>query len=567
MSRGPVRSLWQEQFLADLDAVARAHPELVIVRERRRLTDAGEMPVQLGIHTGGLVQDEGGLDLEPTEIVEISIPANSSRPPLVHVTHSRFVGYPHVLCGMVLCIYLDPNREWNPGNGAAGFLNRLWGWFADAAAGKFDPHTSLYHAIGGTSHATASTPTVVIRDEIGKNAGRATLVDRTDRRFDFTVSDGADGLRAPIVTAPAHLPLGTGTTLFELAMLLDDPTLSRGGQPAPGVPTKAGSLSVMLIAAAKRNPESSPQPFILAVPHPAGGAPHILVGALTAEVADALRSGGEPGDPTLDWWRVSDERPSVTTRRDSTRPTASFVGRTVMIFGCGGLGSWIAEFVARAGAKGIVLSDPAAISGGLLVRQNFLEEDIGASKQAALAARLRAIRDDLDVDILGLHSTGELHEPDLAIDATVNMAFGQFLASLSEHILVAQVAVDPRTASVGMVLVKPAGSAHTMAQLDARAGSLVGADPSLEEYHSMWSSGTHGMLVPTRGCSVPTFHGSAADLAAAAGVMVSLLATQLLEPTAGVHLFTLPHAASTRTRTSVFLPLQNRSDAAGDAKA
>jgi hypothetical protein len=555
LSRAPGRSPWQEHFLADLDSAARTHPELVVVRERRRLTDVGEMPIQLGIHTGGLVHGDGGLHLESTEIVEITIPTDPTQPPSVRVTHSRFVGYPHVLSGMVLCIYLDPNREWNPDNGAAGFLNRLWGWFADAAAGKFDPHTSLYHAVGGTSHATESTPTVVIRDEIGESAGRATLVAKTDLRLDFTVADGAEGLRTPIVTAPAPLPLGTGTTLSELAMLLDDPTLSRGGRPEPGVPTRAGSLSVMLIAAAKRNPASSPQPFVLAVPHPSGGAPHILVGALTAEVADALRSGTDHGDPKLDWWRVSDERPSVTTRRDSTRPTTSFVGRTVMIFGCGGLGSWIADFIARAGARRILLSDTAVISGGLLVRQNYLEADIGARKQSALASRLRAIRDDLEVDVLGDAEASELQDPDLVVDATVNTAFGQYLASVSEQVLVAQVAVDPRTACVGMVLVKPAESAQTMGQLDARAGRIVEANPMLEEYHSMWSSETHGMVVPTRGCSVPTFHGSAADLAASAGVMVSLLASQLVEPTAGVHLFTLPHALSPTTRAAVFLPL------------
>ena len=332
------RSRWQEDFLAGLESVARSKPELVVIRERRKLTDDGEIPIQLAIHTGDLAHAEGGLELEPIEIVEITIPADAAQPPSAHVTHSRFVGYPHVLSGTVLCIYLDPNREWNPHDGATGFLNRLWGWFEAAAAGKFDPHTSLFHAVGGTSHAQASAPTVVIRDEVGDGSARVTLATRNEHRFDLTFGDGTEGLRTPIVAAPAPLPLGTGTTLFELSMLLDDPTLSRGGRPAPGMSAKAGSLSVMLIAAAKRNPGSSPQPFILAIPHPAGGAPHLLVGSLSAHEANALRSGTDPGDPEIQWWRVSDERPSVTTRRDSSRPAAAFVGRTVMLFGCGGLG-------------------------------------------------------------------------------------------------------------------------------------------------------------------------------------------------------------------------------------
>ncbi|WP_019180156.1 ThiF family adenylyltransferase [Microbacterium yannicii] len=555
MSPAPGRSPWQEQFLADLDSVARAHPELVGIRERRKLSDAGELPIQLAIHTANLVHGEGGLELDQTEIVEITIPREPAQPPSAHVTHPRFVGYPHVLNGYVLCIYLDPDREWNPDHSATGFLNRLWGWFESAAAGKFDPRTSLFHAVGGTSHATGSTSTVVIRDELADGIARVWLAPRNDHRFDLTFSDSTDSLRATMLTAPAPLPLGTGTTVLELSTLLDDPTLSRAGRPEPGMPAKRDSMWVMFTAAARRNPDNSPQPFILRVPHPAGGVPHVLVGALPAAAADALRSGTDPKDPDIEWWRVSDERASVTTRRDSTRPTAAFVGRTVLLLGCGGLGSWMAEFIARAGVKKIVLSDPAVISGGLLVRQNYAEGDVGATKQSALVSRLRAIRDDLEVEVLADSEWLELEDLDLIVDATVNLANGQALAVVSHSLLVAQVAVDPRTASMGMVLVKPSGCTSSMPELDAHAGRIVLNDPTLEDYHSMWSAGTHGFLTPTRGCSVPTFHGSAADVAAAAGVMLSLLGTQLVSPATGVHLFTLPHAAAQETKTAVFLPL------------
>ena len=69
------------------------------------------------------------------------------------------------------------------------------------------------------------------------------------------------------------------------------------------------------------------------------------------------------------------------------------------MWGCGGLGSWIAEFVARAGAAHITVCDPEVITGGLLVRQNYVEKDIRRSKADALAARLRALRDDLTVTV------------------------------------------------------------------------------------------------------------------------------------------------------------------------
>src|SRR6266498_3548856 len=38
-------------------------------------------------------------------------------PPDAVVTHSRFVGQPHVLQGHRLCVYLDPTREWHPARG------------------------------------------------------------------------------------------------------------------------------------------------------------------------------------------------------------------------------------------------------------------------------------------------------------------------------------------------------------------------------------------------------------------------------------------------------------------
>lgn len=551
-------SPWQEAFIADLESVVRAKSDLVVIRERRKASDDGTIPIQLAIRTSSIPHAEGGLALEPTEQVELTVPRSALRPPRVHVKHPRFVGYPHVLGGLVLCIYLDPSREWNPGEGATGFLNRLWGWFESAAGGKFDSHTALFHAVGGIDHAERRTPTVVFRHELTGEQSRVWFAQRNDRRYDVQLDDHPDGLRVPVVTARSSMPLGVGTTILELSTALDDPELKRGGQPPAGMRPTHESLYLILSAAAKRNPAAAPQPFLLLVPHPAGGAPHVLVGSVPADIADALRSGQDVSDPKIEWWRVSDERTSVTTRRDSTRPAAAFADRAVLLFGCGGLGSWIAEFIARAGARRIVLSDSATITGGLLVRQNFAEADLGSRKEEALAARLQTINDSLDVEVLS-NSDSEAHdfaEFDLVIDASVSLALSQALSVAGIPVLAAQVAVDSRTASTGMVLVRPGSCPSTMGRLDNRAGKVVSGDPALEDYHALWSPATHDMLVPTRGCSVPTFHGSAADLASAAGVMVSLLGQQLLAPTAGVHLFTLPHAMSQQTRALAFIPLE-----------
>jgi tRNA A37 threonylcarbamoyladenosine dehydratase len=96
---------------------------------------------------------------------------------------------------------------------------------------------------------------------------------------------------------------------------------------------------------------------------------------------------------------MSDEREAVTTRRDISRPVNGFLGKSVHVWGCGGLGSWIAEFVVRAGAREITVCDPGIVTGGLLVRQNYTEAGIGDTKAQALARRLREIRDDITVHV------------------------------------------------------------------------------------------------------------------------------------------------------------------------
>jgi len=84
--------------------------------------------------------------------------------------------------------------------------------------------------------------------------------------------------------------------------------------------------------------------------------------------------------------------------------------------------------------------------------------------------------------------------------------------------------------------------------MDARAGRTVITDSELELYHPLWQEVADGdELIPTRGCSVPTFHGSAADLAAVAATLVNMIGRhlqQLPSTVSGTHLIALPHAPS-----------------------
>ncbi|MBN7551857.1 ThiF family adenylyltransferase, partial [Mycobacteroides abscessus subsp. abscessus] len=246
--------------------------------------------------------------------------------------------------------------------------------------------------------------------------------------------------------------------------------------------------------------------------------------------------------------------PEVTTRRDDGRPVNGFQRKTVHIWGCGGLGSWIAEFIARAGASEITVCDPGIVTGGLLVRQNYVEDDIGRSKAEALAGRLRAIRDDLTVTV----AEGHLPEDhtsclaaDLIIDATVNNGITSCLDALAtaptRKALIAQVATDARSGTLGLAVLCAASATATVSSIDQDAGRTIQGDSGLELYHTLWQEPSDDELIPTRGCSVPTFHGSAADLVAVAATLVNLIGSHLQQPdsaVSGTHLIALPHAAS-----------------------
>src|SRR5699024_1436996 len=211
-------------------------------------------------------------------------------PPSAEVDHARFLGFPHVLQGQRLCIYLDPSREWRPSAGMAGFLSRLWDWLTDAADGAFDPSTAMYHAVGGVLHHADDTPTIVVREPgPPKQHQIARLVARSPHRYDLTYSTDQDGHRTPVFVLTSDLPFGAASTFALFLTLLDDPHLDRADGRSPEVSPQSPAFLTSLLASALRNPDGTEQYFVLAVPHPAGGPHHLLGGRLPATTADALR--------------------------------------------------------------------------------------------------------------------------------------------------------------------------------------------------------------------------------------------------------------------------------------
>jgi len=103
------------------------------------------------------------------------------------------------------------------------------------------------------------------------------------------------------------------------------------------------------------------------------------------------------------------------------------LGKRAAVIGCGGLGCYAAEFLARLGLGHLTLIDGDVYSASNLNRQlNSLETNLGGSKALETAKRLLQIRADLPVKTVGAFLTEEnsgvlLKAHDVIIDALDNI--------------------------------------------------------------------------------------------------------------------------------------------------
>ncbi len=523
-----------------------------VIEARHAVVPDFDIPaVRVVLNTSDISSVTRGLAVGHSEEVFIA-PGDGypDAPPKVLVgSDDRFVGYPHVICARQLCVYLDPGREWNPTYGMAQVIDRIWGWFDNAANDRFDPRTSLFHAIGGASPVTHHFPMVVVREAPPATLGTtAALMERSATRLDlfWRAPQRSHGEKpAAVFGVPRFLPYG----LFRSADLVAALIEGSGGAAAPEFVNAIQALG-------RASPTGEPIYLVLVVAHPTGAnLSALVVGRIPAAVADQIRLP-QPTITTretpIEWIPVSDERSLVTTRRDSLRPAAHVAGKSLELWGCGGLGSWIAELCVRAGVAKITLRDHGQIHGGHLVRQNYTETDVGDLKTSGLAKRLRALSDSTLVEE-GVGSVidaiaGGLPDCDVIIDATISETVAHHLDRAARDDaermpLLVQVALDRRSATLGLIVTADQRAACGPATIDRSAGELVMADDTLEGFQTFWTPPVEGSeLVPAPGCSVPTYHGSAADLAAVAGVMVSVIGQQVASPVAGSHLVASPHS-------------------------
>ena len=397
----------------------------------------GSIEVELLLDCSEKRASGGGIQLKQKELFVLTIPSDFPYDiPATSTRHTRFAGFPHVQFKRFLCLYQAPNTEWNVNDGMFGYVDRLNIWVDHAASGQLNPSGEALHppvaypssGIQRTIIPRANTPPATNDNWVGF----AELAPFTETRVDIVGWAELSEVRDGIGVAPAFLvadsmpyefPTMMGTLIRELE--------NRG-------------VSVQLMIAALRyaalvNRETDPLFVILGTPMRgvAGGVNkkfHLATWYISPTVVRGLRASlarfdtnpriqqlGEEIEKIIvdflttapvEWCVVREDRPEIVQARDKGSAVSWFKGKTISIWGCGAIGSHVAEFLARAGASKLVLRDEGVVTPGILARQLFVESEIGKPKVDALRERLKAIRPNIEIEAF----THDLRRKPLGLD-------------------------------------------------------------------------------------------------------------------------------------------------------
>jgi integrative and conjugative element protein (TIGR02256 family) len=497
--------------------------------------------------------------------------------PHVSVSHTRFAGFPHVNWQKLLCMYQAPHTEWSPNAGMAGFLERLELWLRKAALDQLDP-------VGGALHPpvvlNAHGPPLIPRVDAPVRDGQmwfglAELTAFADHRIDLIgwKERGVpphEGLVAAAILLDRPMPLEYPDKLGDLLRCLDErkvsveellftirQVLKHNGKDKPlyvvvGTPmrgTREKELRQHLACWRAETFAGEIADLEGRIAATEAGARDIGADQLAEEVAD-LRERvralfmGWAQDKSLTWCRVREDRAEVTVRRDIGRPASAFAGKSVEVWGCGALGSYIAEWIIRAGAARVTLRDESQVTPGILVRQPYVDDDIGRAKAEVLTERLKRIRPschvegivgDILVDPLGSGKIGGV--VDLVIDATAsNLVLTRleevWLRHPESRCTIASIAIDRTADKLLVVLVHPD---HSGGPFDAvrRMKLAACSDSRLRAYFdAFFPVEAAPAFQPEPGCSDATFVGSAADSAILASAATNVIGSMLQQDSA-----------------------------------
>lgn len=509
---------------------------------------AGEgVHVRLSVSTDHYERVPDSLNFRKREPLRLYIPADFPfSKPSVYFGHIRFIGKPHVQWGSYICLYQSSELEWVASDGMFGFVQRLNNWLHAAAKNELDPDDAPLHPpVAYTSSkfkfvAQANAPVMEEGNRYWLGACRLSKRNRICYDLDgwSKLGEGEheeDYLAAAILLS-SPMPMEYPQTVFNLVK-----TLKKHG-------LEFTKLCMLLWVYATRLNNEQDLFLVLGAPMRRKAAGETLKQHLTVwripyetitdlkkaigRVEENLEQKEEATKAFIDWtitanaeWcKVYENREEVTNRRDIKTAASWFLGKRVLILGCGALGSHLAESITRASPEKLVLVDNDTVSAGVLVRQAFCANQIGFTKSSALAVRLKELMIEIDVEGYhkdlrkGVFAEFDSNDFDLVIDATasrsVNLVIERELSSADVMCPIVSCAIS-RGAEFGRIMVRMPG--HKSGMYSVLRGSKVQAHlylSFLDFIDGFWpNSPKETYFQPEPGCSEPTFVASNTDVA------------------------------------------------------
>jgi len=573
----------QAAAVAQIEKLASCSGAIKVLEVREPDEDSTHVLVSLSLYCGDMPRVDGGLKLRDRERFTLYIaPDFPYDRPEVWVPHRRFEGFPHVQWGRYLCLYVAPQTEWNPADGMFGFMTRLEAWLRSAALNQLDPAGGPIHP--PVAYTSFEAPMVVVRADAPVQSGErwfglADLNQIHDRRLDLVewneLDSAAEGIAGAAILLDVAMPFEYPKTVGKLLISLSErgvpmrhllrpigKAIAHNGEGQPlyvvlGTPMRGvrdGALRQHLTVW-RIEPESVKLLDLQRKTTGLVGKAAELVAAaadfsdtLTEHLTSAVELHSSVVDLVIDWaakakvqWcRVREARDEVTIRRDKACPLEEMRGRTVEVWGCGALGSHVAEALVRGGTKRLILRDSGVVAPGVLVRQRFEDVDIGRCKAAATARHLERLEFDCVIEAVG---KSVLREPlgegafpegvELIIDTTASRFVHYRLEEVwrdtdsQSRPTVCSLMVDA-AASYGMAtLCRAEHSGCTWDVLREAKIELYRRDDLKKYRDAFYPSSPPDPFQPEPGCSDATFVGSEADISALAALMLNAVCEEL----------------------------------------
>jgi hypothetical protein len=516
----------QQRAINELERLHDTNPEGFEIIGSPQLIN-GSLKATISLRLGPMEVKEGGLDLRDREEFVLIIPPDFPfDKPALYVMHKRFAGFPHVNWGRHICLFQSA-VEWNPADGLYGFFDRLGTWLYRASINDMDPMEGPLH------------PPVHITDwsqqPFVKYPNRIELVAWNDLSGDWN----KDRYPALAIILPQALPIEfpeNGKDFFDELVKhhIDKQRVLRNLRIAALLTQENEPAFIVLAIPMRRSPEGKPK-------H------HVAVWVVDSENVSRLRTASpgfydteeiksikdEMNDliykifelTPIKWCPVMEDRSEIINRRDIGSPVAWFEAKNLLILGCGALGSWAAEIIARANPKLIHLVDNSIVKPGLLARQNYQLEDIGLNKAEALAKRIRAIIKREFVNSFNSEALNFIKEDlerfsnyDMVLDCTASNIFQMKLERYWRNFggstppFISMVIDAKAQRSLCVVLSPNSGGGPWDAYIQLRNRLCLGG------IHKDLTSAFYSeralkdLFQPEPGCSDPTFSGSTADI-------------------------------------------------------